>query len=232
MKSAAPPSRRARLALLFTPLALLIAGSLGCASTVRRLPGEVATPSGPATTACEKDSFIELAPTRTEDVDPVSKRSINHDDGLGLYRVGSRSPESIPGLRDELHSSPLVTKHAKKLGPYDDRRLLAAGLGVAGVVALGVGAVLFASSFERTGEGTAAEEQHIDSGRATIAGLVFAAGFGLAVAGIAVSPNSEDRAQADALRYTFRPPDDPEKDVIELIDAHNVGVRNHCKKSR
>lgn len=195
---------------------------------------------------CEKASFIELAPTRIEDADvgqparsaatanvsAVSKRSINHDDGIGLYRVGSSSPESIPGLRDELPSSPLVAKHAKKLGPYDDRRLLAAGLGIAGVVALGVGAVLFASSFERTGEGTAAEEQHIDAGRATIAGLVFAGGFGLAIAGIAVSPSRSERAQADALRYTFRPPDDPEKDVIELVDAHNVGVRDHCKKNR
>jgi len=216
---------RATLSLAGT---LCLSALMGCATTVRRLDGEVTTAAGPARNACERESWLVIAPTHTEQVEPGHKLTTPRNDGIGLYRVGDDAPESIPGLRDELGDPPFVITHAEKVKRHDDKRVLAASLGGAALVALGIGTVLFASSFETQGEGTAQEELHIDTGRAVGGGLVFALGFGLGIAGIVVSPSPSERAEADAWRYAFRPPEDDLKEVKGMVEKHNLDLRKRC----
>jgi hypothetical protein len=168
-------------------------------------------------------------------VQPGDKTPTPRNDGLGLYRVGSRSPESIPALAEDLDRDPMVLRHAEKVRSHDDRRVLAAGLGAAGIIALGIGTALFISSFETetvTGaNGIGEEEQNINSGRAVAGGLVFAGGFGLGIAGIIVNPSQAQRSEADAWRSAFLPPEDDPAQVKQLIQKHNEGVRRRCADS-
>jgi hypothetical protein len=209
--------------------------TVGCATTVTRLDGEVKTGAGPARSACEQESWLVIAPTRTEIVEPGHKTPTPRNDGLGLYRVGSRSPESIPALADDLDRDPMVLTHEARVRDHDDRRVLAAGLGAAGIIALGIGTALFISSFETetvTGaNGIGEEKQNINSGRAVAGGLVFAGGFGLGIAGIVVNPSQAQRSEADAWRSVFMPPDDSPEEVKRLIQTHNEGVRKRCAGS-
>jgi hypothetical protein len=209
--------------------------SAGCANTVTRLDGEIKTSAGPARGACEQASWLVIAPTRTQIVEPGSKTATPRDDGLGLYRVGSKSPESIPGLSDDLDRDPMVLTHERKVRDHDDRRVLAAGLGAAGIIALGIGTALFISSFETetvtSNDGITEEQQNINSGRAVGGGLVFAAGFGLGIAGIVINPSQAQRSEADAWRHVFMPPDDRPEDVKRMIGKHNEGVRERCTKA-
>jgi hypothetical protein len=209
--------------------------SVGCANTVTRLDGEIKTSAGPARGACEQESWLVIAPTRTQIVEPGSKTPTPRDDGVGLYRVGSTSPESIPALSDDLDRDPMVLRHERKVRDHDDRRVLAAGLGAAGIIALGIGTALFISSFETetvtASNGITEEEQNINSGRAVAGGVVFAAGFGLGIAGILINPSQAQRSQADAWRHVFMPPDDKQDDVKQMVAKHNDGVRERCKNA-
>jgi hypothetical protein len=202
--------------------------TLGCASTVHRLDGEVPTAAGPAKNLCEKQDWLVIAPTRAEFSKPGEKTSERRDDGLGLYKVGSSSPESIPQLREEFPDSPLVQRHAQAVRKHDDQRLIAAGLGAAGLIALGIGTMLFVSSFENSRDAHGQETQTANGGRALASGLVVAGGFGLGISGILVNPNQTERSRADATRHAFfRPEDDPHA-VEELVVRHNTQVRAHC----
>jgi hypothetical protein len=208
---------------------------VGCANTVTRLDGEIKTSAGPARNACEQESWLVIAPTRTQIVEPGSKTATPRDDGVGLYRVGSKSPESIPALADDLDRDPMVLTHERKVRDHDDRRVLAAGLGAAGIIALGIGTALFISSFETetvtAANGITEEQQNINSGRAVAGGLVFAGGFGLGIAGIVINPSQAQRSEADAWRHVFMPPDEKPEDVKRLITEHNEGVRERCKNA-
>jgi hypothetical protein len=209
------------------------ASALGCATTVARLDGEVTTSAGPAKNLCEQKSWLVIAPTRTETLAPGSKRPTTNDDGIGLYRVGASKPESIVDLGPDLGESPMITRHAQEVRRHDDKRVLAAGIGGAGIVALGIGTVLFVSSFETETttrvDGTKEESQVINGGRAAAGGLVFALGVGLGIAGLAINPSQAERSHADAWRYAFRPPEDDTEAVKKMVDQHNVGVRERCE---
>jgi hypothetical protein len=209
--------------------------TVGCANTVTRLDGEIKTSAGPARGPCEQESWLVIAPTRTNIVEPGSKTATPRDDGVGLYRVGSTSPESIPALSDDLDRDPIVLRHERKVRDHDDRRVLAAGLGAAGIIALGIGTALFVSSFETetvtASNGINEEQQNINSGRAVAGGLVFAVGFGLGIAGIVINPTQAQRSEADAWRHVFMPPDDKPEDVKRVVAKHNDGVRERCKNA-
>lgn len=206
----------------------LCALTLGCASTVHRLDGEVPTALGPANTLCEKEDWLVIAPTRAEFAEEGGSRTQKRDDGVGLYRVGGSDPQSIPRLRDEFPDSEMLQRHSEAVKGHDDKRLLAATLGAAGVIALGVGTLLFVSSFETKRDGRE-ESQELNSGRAAASGLVFAGGFGLGIAGIVVNPSQVERSRADAARHVFfRPEDDPGQ-VQDMVVRHNTSVRDRCR---
>jgi len=118
---------------------VLVWPALGCAASVSRLPGEVSVPPGPASGACESAEWLVLAPTRREEISESGRTSQPRDDGLGLYRVGERDPQSIPALAEELGPSPILDRHVAGVKRHDDKQLMAAGLGAAGLVALGIG---------------------------------------------------------------------------------------------
>jgi hypothetical protein len=207
----------------------LCALTLGCASTVHRLDGEVPTALGPANTLCEKEDWLVIAPTRAEFAEEGGARTQKRDDGIGLYRVGASDPESIARLREEFPDSEMVQRHAQATKGHDDKRLLAASLGAAGVIALGVGTLLFVSSFESKRDRDGEQSQELNSGRAVASGLVFAGGFGLGIAGIAVNPSQVERSRADAARHVFfRPEDDPGQ-VQDIVVRHNNAVRDRCR---
>jgi hypothetical protein len=208
----------------------LCALTLGCASTVHRLDGEVPTALGPANTLCEKQDWLVIAPTRAEFGEPGSTRTEKRDDGVGLYRVGGSDPESIPRLRDEFPDSEMLERHAQGVKSHDEKRLLAASLGAAGVIALGVGTLLFVSSFESKRDRDGEQSQELNSGRAVASGLVFAGGFGLGIAGIAVNPSQVERSRADASRHVFFRPEDEPSEVQDLVVRHNTSVRDRCHR--
>ncbi|HMJ14944.1 MAG TPA: hypothetical protein VK524_26205 [Polyangiaceae bacterium] len=188
------------------------------------------TAVGPANTLCEKDEWLVMAPTRAEFSEEGATTTQKRDDGAGLYRVGSSDPESIPALSDEFPDSEMVHRHRSAVKGHDDKRLLAASLGAAGVIALGVGTLLFVSSFETKRSGSE-ESQELNGGRALASGLVFAGGFGLGIAGIAVNPSQAERSRADASRHVFFGPEDDPSQVQDLVVRHNKQVRERCERT-
>jgi hypothetical protein len=208
----------------------LCALTLGCASTVHRLDGEVPTAVGPANTLCEKQDWLVIAPTRAEFSESGSATTRKRDDGTGLYKVGSSDPESIPRLRDEFPDSEMVQRHADAVKSHDEKRLIAASLGAAGVIALGVGTLLFVSSFESKRDSDGESSQELNSGRAIASGFVFAGGFGLGIAGIAVNPNQVERSRAEAARHVFFRPEDDPSEVQDLVVRHNTSVKDRCER--
>lgn len=211
----------------------LFLGSLGCASTVSRLDGDFAAPAGPARTDCEKQDWLVVAPTRAELFDSEGRREVR-DDGFGLYQVGARDPESIPSLADELGGSfGSFDRHREVVQPYDRKRVLAGSLGAAGLVALGIGTFLFVSSFssDAGGDNGLEEDQSVDTSQAALGGVLVGVGFGLGIAGIAVSPGQAERSRAEAARYAFLPPDDSREAISGAVARRNQRIRERCGRA-
>jgi hypothetical protein len=207
-----------------------------CASTVTRLDGEFPAPIGPAKNDCEKAEWLVVAPTRAEFVDASGRHASPRDDGVGLYRVGAKHPESIPALADEMgHESPTFADHADIAHSYDVKTWSAAGLGVAGLVAIGVGTALFVSSFKtkdvKQSDGTTGQQQDIDGTEAGIGGGLVLAGFGLGIVGLALNPGQGERSRADAARYVFLPPKDPRENVVTWTQTYDQAVRDRCERT-
>jgi hypothetical protein len=218
----ASPKMRAFVGLVAVALA-------GCGGTVYRLPGEPLTPGGPAETACESEDWLVIAPTRAE-VASESKKTSHPENGLGIYKVGSSSPESIPSI--EGLDSPSIQQKRKELEPYDRKQIIAGSLGVAGLIAITVGTILFVNAFETTSTvdamGLPREKNSVNGTRAGLGGAFVGVGFGLGIAGLVVNPNNGERTQARATRHVFfNPPDDP-KSVEKLVGDHNAQVRSRC----
>ena len=215
--------------------AALLIPALGCASTVARLPGEIPTQSGKANSACESTEWLVLAPTESQEVSHSGRSRAARKDGFGAYRVGESQPESIPGLAERLGSSPIIDRHKAGVERHDNKLMLAGGLGAAGVIALGIGSYFFATSFgtktTKNSDGTTEEDQDVNGGRLGGGAALIAAGFGLGIAGIVVSPSSGERARADQARYVFTPPEDDPEAVKSMVDRHNSGVRDRCAKA-
>lgn len=204
----------------------------GCANTVFRIEGEPRTPEGPATTECEKAGFLVIAPTRAEIADEGSK--ISHPrEGEGIYNVGGKDPQSIVDLRDTTATSPILDRKEQELEPYERRKIIAASLGAAGVIAMTVGTVLFITAFgseEKVNpDGTREEEQKIDGTKAGIGGALVGVGFGLGISGLVVNPSHAARTRANAARYVFLSPNDDPEEVNRLVSRHNTAVRRRCE---
>jgi hypothetical protein len=224
---------RSRMRVLCSGLLML---TLGCASTVTRLDGEFPAPIGPAKNDCEKSEWLVVAPTRAEFVEPSGKHAEPRDDGVALYRVGAKRPESIPALAGEMgHESPTFADHADIVRSYDTRTYSAAGLGAAGLIAIGVGTALFVSSFKTQSitqsDGTPGSEQKIDGTEAGIGGGLVLAGFGLGIVGLALNPGQAERSRAEAARYVFFPPKDPRENVVTWTQTYNQAVRDRCGRT-
>lgn len=218
----------AHLALLH--LAVL---HVGCATTVTRLEGEIPTPAGAAQGPCEEERWLALSPTRYEAMSAAGTSSEYRDDGLGLFREGDRHPRSITALEEELGPSPLLPPHRDATRAYDRDRVIAGSLGLLGIAAMGLGAGLFATAFETETTGAPPaieEEQVVDSGRAVTGAVLMAAGFGVAIAGIALNPTHAERARAQTARYVFVPGQDDRESVVRLVAAHNEGLRTACAR--
>jgi hypothetical protein len=210
--------------------------TMGCATTVTRLDGEFPAPIGPAKSDCEKAEWLVVAPTRAEFVEPSGRHTTPRDDGVGLYRVGAKRPESIPGLADEMgHESPTFADHSDIVRSYDTKTWSAAGLGAAGLIAIGVGTALFVSSFKtqnvRQSDNTIGAEQKIDGTEAGIGGGLMLAGFGLGIVGLALNPGQAERSRAEAARYVFFPPKDPRENVVTWTQTYNQAVRERCERA-
>lgn len=208
----------------------------GCASTVARLDGEFSTPAGRARNACERADWLVVSPTRAEVVEPGAKTATARDDGAAIYRVGDKEPRSIIALGEKLADPPpRYQEHVEQVGKYDTKRIVAAGLGTAGVIAIGVGTALFITAFKservQNPDGTIDEEQRIGGGRAAAGGITVGLGLGLGIAGIVVNPNHAERSRAEAARYVFLPPTDPRDSVLGYADRHNQAVRERCESN-
>jgi hypothetical protein len=215
--------------------AYLISLSLGCASTVTRLDGELPTPAGPAKAECEKKNWLVVAPTRAQIFDARERRTELRDDGVGLYRIGARKPESIPGLADELGSnSESFARHGRVVRAHDTKQLLAGGLGAAGIVAIGIGTLLFVNAFGTESKslpgGGVDEKQTVDTTSLAVGGVLVGIGFGLGITGVVINPSQAERAKAEAARYVFLPPEDLPTQVVEMVGEYNQRTRERCAR--
>lgn len=200
----------------------------GCATTAYRIEGEPITPGGVATTPCESRDWLVIAPTRAE-VTSKSKGTSHPEDGLGLYRVGDDSPESIPAIEDL--TTPSVEAKRSAMAPYERRQIIAGALGTAGLIAIAVGTIVFVNAFESRStivNGVPNEENTINGGRAALGGTLVGVGFGLGIGGLVVNPSHSERTRADATRYVFFDPPDDKKSVEGLVQGHNDRVRQRC----
>jgi hypothetical protein len=210
---------------------LLVPYLVGCSTTVQRLHDEVPTPAGTPDTMCERDSWFELHLTRYEKPKAEGRITVKRDDGIGLYRVGGKTPVSIPAAADSLRPSPLLAPHEERVSSYDRKRVMGSVLGAAGLVTLAVGAVMFATSFESTRR-NGDEINRINTTKGTWSGIVVGLGFGLGITGLVINPGYADRARADAARYVFVPPGESEEEVVALVERHNERVRAACQRAK
>lgn len=206
----------------------LLLFTLGCASTVTRLDGEFPAPIGPARTACEQADWLVVAPTRAQFIEAKGQRGTPRDDGVALYKVGEKRPQPIPPLADSMRAQlPNVDEHVDRVHSYDTKTWTAAGLGAAGILAIGVGVALFVSSFKTD---PVTQNQKIDGTNAGVgAGLVLG-GFGLGITGIALNPGQTARSRAEAARYVFLPPRDARENVVTWTQSYNQAVRERCER--
>ncbi len=212
-------------------LPFLLSLNSGCATTVYRMDGEFSTAAGRAKSACETKDWLVIAPTRAEVVPEGKKVSVSRDDGVGLYHVGSDSPESLTALSGVLAphgGADILDRKVEETKPYDQKRIISASLGVAGVVALTIGTVLMVQSFQTVKRGNE-EEQETNKGKLTAGGVVDLVGLGLGIAGIAVNPTQEQRTRANATRYVFTPDDLPREDVQKIVGGYNESIRERCE---
>ncbi|MEO7037953.1 MAG: hypothetical protein ABI548_28560 [Polyangiaceae bacterium] len=202
--------------------------TLGCASTVTRLDGEFPAPIGPAKDACEQADWLVVAPTRAQFVAPSGLRAAPRDDGVALYKVGAKRPEPIAPFAPSMETDlPGVDEHVDKVHSYDTASWAAAGLGAAGLVAIGVGAALFVSAFKTNAQ----QQQQIDGTEAGIGGGLALGGFGLGIAGMALNPGQAERSRAEAARYVFLPPKDARENVVTWTQSYNQAVRTRCERA-
>jgi hypothetical protein len=211
-------------------VALLLVLTLGCSSTVHRIGGEVKTPAGKAKTPCEQSGWYVLTPTRVDPVYGTAETAKPEREGIGLYRVGSKTPVSIPAASVDLGPDPMLERHSKAVEDYDRDSVLATAFTGAGLVAITLGTVIFVTAFETTRSASGEEEQRINSGRAYTGAIVGGLGVGLSVTGLVFNPSQAQRADAEAARYVFlEPEDDPDK-VIHMVAEHNRDVTKSCKR--
>lgn len=202
----------------------------GCATTVHRMDGEFPTKAGTAKTDCEKQDWLVPSPTRAEFVDKRGVKSESRDDGISLYRVGASRPVSIPSLADDMGGGPSFVRHADGVRSHDTKQLVAGGLGVASVIAMTVGAILFVNAFDTERGANGDEDQKISAPLAAGGAITFFGGFGLGIAGIAVNPGQAERSKAEASRFVYFPPEDPKEDVLEMTGRYNQAVRDRCER--
>ena len=209
--------------------AALLLLPLSCASTITRLDGEFPAPIGPSRGPCERADWLVVAPTRVQFIEGTGRRSTPRDDGVALYRVGAKHPEPIPPLAESLRAElPSIDQHVDRVRSYDTRTWTAAGLGAAGLIAIGVGTALFVTAFKTD---PATQKPTTDGTQAGIgAGLVLG-GFGLGIAGLAVNPGQAQRSQAEAARYAFLPPKDSRESVVTWTQTYNQAVRDRCERA-
>jgi len=228
----AAPSGPARCSVL---LLFGLTLNVGCASTVRRLDGEFVTPAGRPSSSCEREEWLVVAPTRAELFNVNTKQPSTRDDGVGLYHVGASEPEALPELAPSMSPDRArFQRHAELVRAHDQRQLIAGGLGIVGVVAVTVGALVFVRSFDsdrKTNEFGTEDEQHVDTTEAVLGGVIAGVGFGLGATGIVLTPSYSQRAQAEADRYVLLPPDDRREDVLGTVGRYNQRVRERCVRS-
>lgn len=210
--------------------------TMGCASTVTRLDGEFPAPIGPSRTACEQEEWLVVAPTRVQFIEKNGQKSTPRDDAVALYRVGARHPEPIPDHAESMRPFiPNVDEHVGRARNYDTKTYVSAGLGAAGLIAIGVGVGLFVSAFKTetttNAAGMSDEKQKIDGTSAGIGGGLVLAGFGLGIAGLAVNPGQAERSKAEAARYAFMPPKDTRDTVVTWTQTYNQAVRDRCTRA-
>jgi hypothetical protein len=203
--------------------------TLGCASTVTRLDGEFPAPIGPARGACEQADWLVVAPTRVQFIEKTGQRSTPRDDGVALYKVGAKKPEPIPDHADSMRAQlPTIDEHVDRVKSYDINTWTAAGLGAAGIIAIGVGTALFVSSFKTD---PATQNQKIDGTEAGVGGALVLGGFGLGITGLALNPGQATRSRAEAARYAFLPPKDTRESVVTWTQSYNQAVRDRCGRA-
>jgi len=207
----------------------LLLVTMGCASTVTRLDGEFPAPIGAARGICEQADWLVVAPTRVQFIEKTGQRSTPRDDGVALYKVGAKRPEEIPPLAESLRPElPSVDEHVERAHRYDVKTWTAAGLGAAGIIALGVGTALFVSSFKTD---PITQKQKVDGTAAGGGGALVLVGFGLGITGLALNPGQAERSRAEAARYAFLPPNDRRENVVTWTQSYNQAVRDRCERA-
>lgn len=169
-----------------------------------------------------------MAPTSYEVPLEKSKTSETQSDGAALYDVGGREPKQLPELGPRLDNDPIFERKAEEVAPHDRDRTIAMVLGGLGVAAIGTGTALFITGFGEKTNAQGDPETDNDTTQIVAGAITAGAGFIIGIVGLAVNPDSAERAEADASRYVFNPSQDDPRRVKAIIERHNARVRARC----
>ncbi len=90
-----------------------------------------------------------VAPTRAELFDRDNKQPLTRDDGVALYRIGEQDPETLSDLTPLMATDGArFARHGELVHDHDQRQVLAGALGVAGVITIAIGTIVFINAFE------------------------------------------------------------------------------------
>jgi hypothetical protein len=206
-----------------------VTGLGACSSTVHRAAAPAASTELQAQSLCERRDWLVAAPTFARvTVDSSGREQTVH--GLGVYRVGEEDPLAIPSLPSDPEPPPTQDRKVAELEPHDTRSYVAIGLGVAGTIAMAVGAIVAVSAFESRSTDSG-DELHVNKSKLGIGGLTVGLGFGLGITGLVINPSHADRTRASAQRYVFAENEADHASVVAYVEAHNRLVRELCLKT-
>lgn len=140
---------------------VLMWGCLSCgtssAPSIYRVGEAITLPSGPSSSSCEQEAWLELVPTSTKQP-PARDNRLSQDhaltlEGVSAYQLNQRSPIPLSALLPQLNDPLLTTTHLVHVEPVRSRLSIAEGFHagtalsmVLGVTGLSVGTALLVLS--------------------------------------------------------------------------------------
>src|SRR6516164_744510 len=118
----------------------------GCASgpQLGRLGQPLPLPNGGPRSACEREGWYEVVPTRIETSTMRGGGSVQtyyyqRQEGLGVYRSQQEDPENLEGVWPRIEEPGLQHAHQKRIQPVDSASTTATWWFITGLVGLAAG---------------------------------------------------------------------------------------------
>ena len=232
-----------RLLLSLASLLFLSAAGLACGSAVAQRVGDpLPLPSGDAQSACERDAWIELVPTRviahepwgtaTSDGRVIYSQSFTErrgDQGVSAYLRQTDEPIPLAQLLPKLDEPALLRRHEARVVPVRSSLERSTFVETTGIVGMGVGVVgIMGGMGLLVAEGSFSDASMLltlgSTGLVLVGSLVFAVGRLM----------RPDPAQITLMRVrelTLLPHENDMEALSRGVDRQNARVRQRCAAS-